>query len=139
MQLREFTTFASVKLVHPFNLHEFLESMLAQGSVWSSNSAGSGGYYDSIKSARARLGQLLRKKRYLVILEDVSTIEQWNSITTCLPNNSHHSRVVVSTKQMKIATLCTGEPTQVLELSDGLSIFAINLCHTFNNTRYLYG
>ncbi|KAK3120594.1 hypothetical protein QOZ80_9AG0690540 [Eleusine coracana subsp. coracana] len=130
----KFRRCAWVKLVHPFNPGEFLGSMLTQFCSSSQDPTNPGDDFprrvraafaveDDFMKAREELEQLLSDQTYLVILEDVSTIVEWEFISCFLPNNKNHNRIVVSTKQLKIATSSTGEPNQVLKLSSDQQLF----------------
>jgi len=70
--------------------------------------------------------QLLMKKS-LVVLEDVSTVVQWDAIKMYLPDCKNGSRIVVSTHDIGMAFMCTGKPYLVSELRrfpDGHSLCA---------------
>lgn len=60
--------------------------------------------------------QQMTEQRYLVVLEDVFAVAEWDVIRTYLPDRKNGSRIVVSTPQLGIALLCAGEPYQVSEL-----------------------
>ncbi|XWS47720.1 hypothetical protein CRYUN_Cryun13aG0008500 [Craigia yunnanensis] len=45
----------------------------------------------------------LRKKRYLVVLDDVWSIEAWNSLSEAFPDRSNGSRVMLTTRNRSIA------------------------------------
>ncbi|KAF8690795.1 hypothetical protein HU200_041185 [Digitaria exilis] len=129
----KFRRCAWVKLVHPFNPDGFLHSMLTQFCLSSQDPTNPGDDFprrvraslaaeDDLMKAQ-ELKQLLSDQTYLVILEEVSTIVEWDFISSFLPNNKNHSRIVLSTKQLKIATSSTGEPNHVLKLSSGQPLF----------------
>ncbi|XBH59953.1 hypothetical protein VPH35_114612 [Triticum aestivum] len=50
---------------------------------------------------------------YLVVINDLSTIEEWHCARKYFPDNNKQSRIVVSTQQVEIASLCTEKPYQV--------------------------
>lgn len=108
---QEFKCRAWVKLKHPFDPDEFLESLLTQ-------------FYPSYHHAKvgadivmkAKLKQDMTTQRYLIILEEVSTVIQWNAIKTHFLGSKNGSRIVVSTN-LGVALSCTEEPKLVLELS----------------------
>ncbi|VAH86168.1 unnamed protein product [Triticum turgidum subsp. durum] len=50
----------------------------------------------------------LNDKSYLIVLNDIHTIEEWDCIKTCFPNNKKGSRIIVSTDQVEVASLCIG-------------------------------
>jgi hypothetical protein len=60
--------------------------------------------------------QLVENNRYLVVLEDLSTMAEWDSVRTFLPDRKNSSRIIVSSPQYEIASLCVGHPYQVLDL-----------------------
>jgi hypothetical protein len=53
----------------------------------------------------------VNEKSYLIVLNDLSTFEEWNMIKTCFPNNKEGSRIVVCT-QVEVASLCAGQKYQ---------------------------
>ncbi|WVZ91901.1 hypothetical protein U9M48_038014 [Paspalum notatum var. saurae] len=55
--------------------------------------------------------------RYLIVLNSMSTIEQWDQIKMCLPDSKKGSRIIISTTQVEVASLCAGQEIQVLQLS----------------------
>lgn len=58
----------------------------------------------------------LGDERYLVILEDVSTMVEWDTIRAYLPDRNNGSCIVVHTQQAEIAGLCVGHSHRVCEL-----------------------
>lgn len=58
----------------------------------------------------------VNKKRYLIVLNDLSTIEEWDRIKKCFPNNNMGSRIIVSTTQVEVASLCAGQESMVSQL-----------------------
>jgi len=58
----------------------------------------------------------VNKKRYLVVLTDLSTIEEWHQIKACILENKLGSRIIVSTEQVEVASLSPGQGSMVSEL-----------------------
>jgi len=124
----EFRARAWVKLAHPFNLHDFLDSLLTQLLRKSSHHHGDGDAAGVVGFRPARVSTeddddglmkqllLLIKEKYLVVLEDVSTVVQWDAIKMHLPDYKNGSRIVVSTHDIGMAFMCTGKPYLVSEL-----------------------
>ncbi|KAK1612229.1 hypothetical protein QYE76_035902 [Lolium multiflorum] len=127
---------AWVKLVHPFNPHEFIHCLMAQ---FYANSHSPIHKDQEIIISKEKedeeiigvqvlqcmkapeynlLGEFVQKmkKKYLVILEDLPTMVVWDAIRALLPDWKNGSRIIVSTHQMEIAELCVGHPYQVAEL-----------------------
>lgn len=115
------------KLTHPFNPHEFLRGLLTQfcrNSCKEQRAILDVDVLTRIEAAAAATpGELIKEfaeqvneERYLVVLEDLSTMVEWDSIRIYLPDRQNGSRVIVSTQQFEIASLCVGHPYRVSEL-----------------------
>lgn len=123
---RNFECRGWVKLTHPFNPHEFLRSLVAQFYTNSCLGQGTTVDVDELKRMEAtattqgglveEFMKQVNEKRYLVVLESVSTMGEWDAIRTYLPDRKNGSCVIVSTQQGEIASLCIGNSYQVLEL-----------------------
>jgi hypothetical protein len=137
---KKFELYAWIRIVHPFNPLEFLHCVMRQF------------YSTSFEQARktqekANIGsQVLKKmsmmeqhdlvdqfcehvseKSYLIVLNDMSTIEDWHAIKEYFPDNRKGSRIIVSTEHGEVASLCTGQESIVSELNQPYvdqSIFA---------------
>ncbi|OEL35280.1 hypothetical protein BAE44_0003702 [Dichanthelium oligosanthes] len=57
--------------------------------------------------------KFLNEKSYLIVVNDLSTIDEWDQIRTCFPPNKKGSRVIVCTEHVKVASLCV-EPSTLL-------------------------
>uniref|UniRef100_A0A0D9XS85 Rx N-terminal domain-containing protein n=1 Tax=Leersia perrieri TaxID=77586 RepID=A0A0D9XS85_9ORYZ len=69
----------------------------------------------------------VKEKNYLVVLNNLSTIEEWNEIKTYFPNSKKGSRVIVTTKQVEVATLCLGAENakpELTQFSYGRTLYA---------------
>ncbi|CAO2141470.1 unnamed protein product [Urochloa humidicola] len=130
----DFVCRAWVRLTRPFNPREFIRSLLAQ---FYTNKLGSTRTPDLLKPAQVMAAaedtvvkeftKQVNDCRYLVVLEDVSTMFDWESIRVFLPDMGNGSRVVVHTRQLEVASLCVGHSQRVVELerlSDDHSICA---------------
>ena len=52
-------------------------------------------------------------RRYLIVINDLNTIEVWDRVISCFPNNNLGSRIIVSTAQVEVASLCAGQESIV--------------------------
>uniref|UniRef100_A0A0E0MH45 NB-ARC domain-containing protein n=1 Tax=Oryza punctata TaxID=4537 RepID=A0A0E0MH45_ORYPU len=105
---RNFGCLAWIKMMHPFEPHKFIQSLLSQ--YYTNSGQQRQGAEDKLFTEfRMEVG----KKRYLIVLEDLDTISEWDTIRLFLPDIGNGSRVVVSTRKVEIASLCTGHPFQV--------------------------
>ncbi|EMS45169.1 Putative disease resistance RPP13-like protein 2 [Triticum urartu] len=107
---QEFKNRAWVKLSthHPFNPVKFLNDLLTQFST---------SHHHHHHEDISELMLQVNKHRYLIVLEEeLSSVADWNAIRKCLPDGKKGSRIVVSTKHLKIAIVCTRVPYQVSQL-----------------------
>ncbi|KAE8780781.1 putative disease resistance protein RDL6/RF9 [Hordeum vulgare] len=77
--------------------------------------------------------QLVTQKTYLVVLEGLSNMVEWDVIRTFLPHSEEGSCIIVSTQQLEIATLCIGHSYQILELKQFSSQHSV--CAFFKEPR----
>jgi hypothetical protein len=138
-----FELYAWIRIVHPFNPLEFVRCVMRQ--FYST-------YFEQARKTqeKANIGsQVLKKmsmmmeqhdlvvvdafcehvskKSYLIVLNDMSTIEEWHAIKEYFPDNKKGSRIIVSTEHGLVASLCTGQESIVSELNQpsvDQSIFA---------------
>jgi hypothetical protein len=136
----KFELYAWIRIVHPFNPLEFLQCIMRQ--FYST-------YFQQARKTqeKANIGaEVLNKmgmmkqadlvnvfcehvneKSYLIVLNDLSTIEEWDAIKEYFPDNKKGSRIIVSTEHGEVASLCTGQESIVSELNQpsvDQSIFA---------------
>jgi hypothetical protein len=127
---KDFTSRAWAKPMQPFNPQEFLRSLLSQFYANSlDHEFGAGESLAALlprkKSAAETEDDLveeflqqMKRQRYLVVIEDLSTMLEWDTIRLYLPDGKNGSRIIVSTRHLITASLCTGEPYQVSGLRD---------------------
>jgi hypothetical protein len=120
---QNFTRRAWVKLTHPFNPHEFIRGLTAQFYANSCIELHEEALRGVLTRSDATQGDFLSEfvrqvndARYLIVLENLSTMAEWDSIRTFLPDKKNGSWIIVSTQQFEIASLCVGHSYQVLEL-----------------------
>uniref|UniRef100_A0A0D9Y0B9 Rx N-terminal domain-containing protein n=1 Tax=Leersia perrieri TaxID=77586 RepID=A0A0D9Y0B9_9ORYZ len=107
---------AWIDLVHPFKPAEILQAIVRQFYTRSLQEAG-----EATSGCQLLRSMLMKKdhlddefyiylsdKRYLIVLNDLSTTENWKQIKMCFPYNKKGSRIIVSTCQVEVATLCAG-------------------------------
>ncbi|XP_044410488.1 disease resistance protein Pik-2 isoform X2 [Triticum aestivum] len=124
--LETFGFCAWIRLMHPFNPQEFLRSLVRQFYENSHDDAGKAEQETSVganvlaKMEKMDQSDLVRlfnaqlcSNSYLVVITDLSTIEEWHCIKKYFPDNKRQSRIIVSTQQDEIACLCTEKPYQM--------------------------
>ncbi|VAH12399.1 unnamed protein product [Triticum turgidum subsp. durum] len=124
----KFSYRAWVRVIHPFNPKEFVQSLVQQFDA----AVG----VDVVLEMERTLQELaeefksyVNSKRYLIVLNDLSTIEEWDLIKRCFPDTTMGSRIIVSTAQVEVASLCAGQESIVSVLrrmSADQSIYAFH-------------
>ncbi|XP_037482661.1 disease resistance protein Pik-2-like [Triticum dicoccoides] len=118
---------AWVKLMHPFDPLVFVRSLTAQFHATSykeERGKSIGGVRVLMKMEAAQGGdslkdfeQLVMENRFLVVLEDLSTMADWDAIRRFFPNMMNGSCIILSTQQFEVASLSVGHPYQVQHLN----------------------
>ncbi|XP_048550786.1 disease resistance protein Pik-2-like [Triticum urartu] len=123
---KNFACRAWVKLMHPFNPHEFVRLFMAQ--IYATNACaeqleGTDVGVHVLKKMEATQEDLFKQfleevntKTYLVVLENLTEMVDWDAVRTFLPDKVNGSWIIVSTQQFDIASLCIGDSYQPLEL-----------------------
>ncbi|CAN6372464.1 unnamed protein product [Urochloa humidicola] len=119
---RKFERRAWVNLMHhhPCNPHEFIRNLMAQ---FLTNSCEAGkekilGVEVTVKLEEIQASsslvdefvETINRHRYFIVLEGVSSLQEWDSIKAYLPDRENGSRIIVSTHHVEIAKSCTGQP-----------------------------
>jgi hypothetical protein len=102
-------------VIHPIDPNEFLQSLVKQFGT----TVGVDLLMQKKKTGQDLADEYKRyvnEKSYLVVLTGLSTIEEWDDIKACFPNSKRGSRIVLSTSQIEVASLCAGQESIVSEL-----------------------
>ncbi|RLM50346.1 hypothetical protein C2845_PMPSC049107 [Panicum miliaceum] len=121
---QKFRSRAWLKLAHPFNAHEFIQSLAEQFYGNSVKDRGEVIAIDVLTRMEVAKGidlvkefvQQLSKHRYLIVLEGLSNMSEWEAVRKYLTDSKNGSRIVVSTQQLEVARLCAGQSYHVSEL-----------------------
>uniref|UniRef100_A0A453QNZ0 Disease resistance protein RPP13 n=1 Tax=Aegilops tauschii subsp. strangulata TaxID=200361 RepID=A0A453QNZ0_AEGTS len=125
---------AWIKLTHPFDPIMFMRNIMRQFYGCSFPELAAGG--QSCQERATTVGAYVLKKMltikqedlvdefnehvnsksYLIVLNDLCTIEDWNWIKTYFPLNNNGNRIIVATQQVEVASLCVGKKCRVSEL-----------------------
>ncbi|XP_037454271.1 disease resistance protein Pik-2-like [Triticum dicoccoides] len=144
--VRQFYENSHVEVGKPsINPQEFLRSLVRQFFENSHDEVGKPEQETSVGAVLAKMEKMdqsdlvsvfnaqLCSNSYLVVINDLSTIEEWHCITKYFPDNKKQSRIVVSTQQPEIASLCTGKPYQVSKFKQLSCDQTIYLFHKKNS------
>ncbi|VAI79967.1 unnamed protein product [Triticum turgidum subsp. durum] len=125
---RSFACRVWVKLMHPFNPHEFMWRFMAQvyaaDACVDKEGADVGVHVltkmeamqEDVGVLRREFVQEVNTKTYLVVLENLTDMVDWDAVRTFLPDMKNGSWIIVSTQQFEVASLCIGHAYQPLEL-----------------------
>lgn len=113
--------------MHPFIPNEFIRSLLAQ--LYTNYCPRHGSAVDFLKLNGMTMGtsegvlvdfvkQVMSNQRYLVFLEDLSSLDDWKAVRDFLPDQDNGSCIVVHTENehVDVAGLCGGQSHRELEL-----------------------
>ncbi|XP_031114399.1 putative late blight resistance protein homolog R1B-16 [Ipomoea triloba] len=80
-----------------------------------------------------QLYQSLKGQRYLMVMDDVWSIESWNDVKSCFPDDTNGSRVLLTTRLAEVA-ICIGSNNyfshqmQFLDQSESWDLFRKKAC-----------
>lgn len=118
--MKSFNCRAWVKMVHPFHPIEFIRSLLAQ---FHKNVCPEQDNTVKILDLMVATDDVLIEEfkqqlsqKFLVVLEDVTTMVDWEAVRGYLPDKKNGSCIVVHTRHHGIACSCVGHPYRVSEL-----------------------
>ncbi|TVU20412.1 hypothetical protein EJB05_36619, partial [Eragrostis curvula] len=119
--LKSFKIRAWVKVVHPFNPIEFIRSLLSQfyRNLLSTEPEKAVDFLEELVTTdNKRIVNFMCqiKLKYLVVLEDVSTMVDWEAVRGYLPDNKDGSCIIVLTRRFEIACSCVGHGYKVSKL-----------------------
>jgi len=119
---------ACITILRPFVLKEVLESLFMQLDAESSNMKGSNDFGSGTRNVKEELGKLLERKRCLIVLDDLSSAAEWDTIIQSLPKMENASKIVITTREENIAKCCSPKQEdiyklEVLENRDALDLF----------------
>ncbi|XP_031113787.1 putative disease resistance protein At1g50180 [Ipomoea triloba] len=80
-----------------------------------------------------QLYQSLKRLRYLIVMDDVWSVEAWDALKTCFPDDGYGSRVLLTTRIGEVANhICTqnefSHQMQLLEQSESWKLFNEKAC-----------
>lgn len=129
----EFPCRAWVRLTHPFNPKDFIQSIVEQFQH-TTISGVANVMLEMEQKTPQQLAQefngYVNQKRYLIVINGLSTIEEWDRVKRCFPNNNLGCRIIVSTPQAKVAALCAGHEHNVSKLKQ---LSAHHIIYAFHN------
>jgi hypothetical protein len=127
---KKFMCCARVKLMHPFNPNEFVRRFMAQvyansckGGAYTRDKQGAEMGIQVLEKMKSEQEYLLQefaeevnRRTYLVVLENLTDMDDWDAVRMFLPDMKNGSWIIVSTDHFEVASLCVGHSYQALEL-----------------------
>ncbi|CAN6372953.1 unnamed protein product [Urochloa humidicola] len=117
---KSFKCRAWVKLTDPFNPIEFIRNLLAQfyRNYCPEQENTADVLEVMLATDNAQIKEFVRQisQKYLVVLEDMSTLVAWEAVMGYLPDKKNGSCIIVHTRRIGIACSCVGHGYLVSEL-----------------------
>ncbi|XP_031111838.1 putative late blight resistance protein homolog R1A-3 [Ipomoea triloba] len=84
-----------------------------------------------------KLYRYLLHQRYFVVIDDIWSDEAWNVVKACFPDNSNHSRVLLTTRFAKVPTRIGSSndfshQMQLLDESESWNLFHEKTCKSYD-------
>ncbi|KAK1606711.1 hypothetical protein QYE76_030384 [Lolium multiflorum] len=117
---KKFECCAWIRLLRPLNLIKFLQSIVRQFYVNYLQQAKQREKNPTDAQVLRRMGMMneedlanefkryINEKSFLIVLDDLHTVEEWGHIKTCFPQSKKGSRIIVLTELVEVASLCVG-------------------------------
>ncbi|XP_051190143.1 disease resistance protein Pik-2-like [Lolium perenne] len=121
---------ACVTIMHPFDWGELIKSLARQLDAEDYENKEETGLTGGRTKPRVQrsLVDILEGKKYLIVLDELSSASEWDSIIQHLPARETASRIIVTTRSENIARHCSKKheniyKLQILGYEDGLNLF----------------
>ena len=109
----QFNMYRWVDVTHPFNLRDFSRSLLLDSH--------------SEKDPIKECSDFLRKHQCLIVIDDVQSKEEWDSMQAALVSRDSLSVIIVITTEASVATYCTNVEEQVFNVKGLKAVAAFDL------------
>ncbi|KAK3429798.1 hypothetical protein EUGRSUZ_E01294, partial [Eucalyptus grandis] len=101
---KHFRVYAWITLSRSLKIEELLKDMLDQIMRVIRRPVPPGAYTMNSLWLKTIIKDLLQRRRYLIILNDVWHINEWDAVKHAFPNNSNGSRVIITTQNADLAS-----------------------------------
>jgi disease resistance protein RPM1 len=136
---------AYVTIKHPFILTDILDSLVKQLDkeeefARKEKDKERGGDRTKLGVKRQWLADLLNKDKYLIVLDDLTSTKEWNTIKNYLPKTNTEGRIIVTTSTENIARHCSNNKDKniyklkSLDQEDALELFKKTVLIIFSSS-----
>ncbi|XP_030517297.2 disease resistance protein RPM1-like [Rhodamnia argentea] len=101
---KHFTVYAWITLSRAAKSEELLKDMLNQIMRVIRKPVPPGANTMNSHWLKMIIKDLLQRRRYLIVLDDAWHINEWDAVKHAFPNNSHGSRVIITTRNADLAS-----------------------------------
>ncbi|CAA2971099.1 disease resistance RPM1-like [Olea europaea subsp. europaea] len=101
---RNFQSHAWITVSQLFKIDELLKDTVQQLFDEIKQAVPQGTNTMNINQLKEVIKQFLQERRYVLVFDDVWSIQAWNAVKYALPNNSYGSRVIITTRLTSVAS-----------------------------------
>ncbi|KAF7849747.1 hypothetical protein BT93_L0325 [Corymbia citriodora subsp. variegata] len=101
---KHFAVYAWITLSRSSKIEELLKDMLDQIMRVIRKPVPPGANTMNSHWLKMIIKDLLQRRRYLIVLDDAWHIDKWDAVKHALPNNGHGSRVIITTRNVDLAS-----------------------------------
>ncbi|KAF3335207.1 disease resistance protein RPM1-like protein [Carex littledalei] len=107
----EFKCFAWVTVLHPFNTEEFIESLAKQIPSDAQEQLPN-------RSIIEMVTNYLKDNKYLIVLDDLSSLSEWEKIKDILLPTGNESRIIVTTQSRLLAEFISHPSDNIYQIKE---------------------
>ncbi|PSR91695.1 Disease resistance protein [Actinidia chinensis var. chinensis] len=142
---KHFQNRAWITVSESFKIEKLLQSMIEQLFKEVKQPIPQGVENMDTNSLKGIINAFLKQKRYVLVLDDVWDIHAWQSFRYTFPNGNCGSRVILTTRNINLASFCSGEyhgyvyNLMPLSPEDSWTLFCRKTFQGFSCPSYLEG
>ncbi|RCV32080.1 hypothetical protein SETIT_6G229300v2 [Setaria italica] len=111
-----FEKHACVTVMRPFIRKEFLKSLIMQLNIFAHGARNTAPVMMGVEALIKELARLLEGKKCLIVLDDLSSIAEWDNIFGSFPKLDSSCRIIVTTREESIAKHCSEKQENIYKL-----------------------
>ncbi|KAK3118108.1 hypothetical protein QOZ80_9BG0694360 [Eleusine coracana subsp. coracana] len=111
----KFKMYAWITLSHPFDVQEDIRNLIVELENKEDSTRRKTLKMMGLKELNIELNKLLQKGPYLIVVDNVSSIEDWNDLIQHFHDEQYTGRIIVTTREKSVAKHCSGKNMYKLE------------------------